>query len=95
MHSEVSVEFFMFFKECQHCFIANIAKRTCFLFIFWQRRKGGVLNAPGSKLILDGPRCILISELSVDCLLTWCQVCFTANFAMETVFLVKGEGVCC
>ena len=55
MHSELPV--------CQHCFTANIAMRT----FFWAGEEGvGVLNAPRSKLILDGPKCILMSELSVD-----------------------------
>ena len=54
-----------------------------------------MLYAPRSKLILDGPRCILICELIVDCPLTWSKVCFTANFAMESLFLVRGDGVYC
>ena len=69
MHSKLSVDFF---KECQHCFTANIAMKTFFFFFFFFGGGGvsekGCLGpsevnelGPGARSIqiLDGLNCVL------------------------------------
>ena len=62
----------------------------------WERGGGseGLISANNKQTHFRWPE--IHFELSVDCIFTYCQVCFTGNFALETsllfFFFLRVEG---